>query len=103
MTNLPGGINSPGGQTKEADNEVKGEPDINPEKTECLKASYKKYFEKKSGQTDLYEKAVIICLAKVNKNRQINPEVFYDTEKIKTNLDRMPFSKLLKTLADNPL
>lgn len=83
--------------------EVKGEQDINPEKTKSLKASYRKYFEKKSGQTDLYEKAVIICLAEVKKNRQINLEVFYDREKIKTDLAGMPFITLLKTLADNTL
>lgn len=83
--------------------EVKGEQDINPEKTECLKFSYRKYFENKSSQTYLSEKAVIICLAKVNKNRQITTELFYDKEKIKLNLAGMPFSKLLKALADNTL
>ena len=100
MTNLPGGINSPGGQTKEADNEVKGEPDINPEKTECLKASYSKYFETQKGQSELFDKIVVICIAKVNSNNQITPELFYDKEKITNNFTGKQFATILQELGN---
>ena len=79
--------------------EVKGEPDINPEKTECLTASYSKYFETKKGQSELFDKIVVICIAKVNSSKQITPKLFYDKEKIKKDFKKgETFENILKEL-----
>ena len=80
--------------------EVKGEPDINPEKTECLKASYSKYFETQKGQSELFDKIVVICIAKVNSNNQITPELFYDKEKITNNFTGKQFATILQELGN---
>ena len=80
--------------------EVKGEQDINPEKTECLKASYSKYFETKKGQSELFDKIVVICIAKVDSHKHITSELFYDKEKIKKDFKGEKFENILKELGN---
>lgn len=57
--------------------EVKGEKDINPEKTAMLKGAHKEYFGKSN--ITIFDKPVVISIFKVNTtNGNISHESFYD-------------------------
>ena len=76
--------------------EVKGENDIDVNKTELLRTAYSDYFKDK--KLDLFQQKIVICLAKVN-GELIIPEVFYDKSLL--NLpEGITFTNLLKHLGE---
>jgi hypothetical protein len=77
--------------------EVKGQKDIDPEKTKMLKAAYKDYFEKQQGT--LFDSTLVICVAKVADNGTITHECFYDTRKITAGLKDKSFVEMVKKVS----
>jgi len=78
--------------------EVKGEKDINSEKTEMLKGAYKEYFEKQS--KTLFDKPVIISVFKVNTvSGNITHESFYDTDLFAKDLNSLSVDELVKEIS----
>ena len=75
--------------------EVKGNNDIDDNKTNLLRKAYQDYFTKNE-KSDLFQQKIVICLAKVDENL-ITPEVFCD-ESLKPLLSEKPFNELLKEL-----
>lgn len=81
--------------------EVKGEKDINPEKTEMLKGAYKEYFEKNN--VSIFDKPVVISIFKVNtSNKQISHESFYDDNIFKNDLNLLSVDEMIKEISSLP-
>jgi type III restriction enzyme len=81
--------------------EVKGQNDIDPEKTAMLKAAYENYFEEQNQvkQQSLFTQTIVICVVKVADNDEIGPiECFYDKSKITKDLNTTTFDEILKAL-----
>lgn len=78
--------------------EVKGEKDINPEKTEMLKGAYKEYFDKQ--HATMFDKPVVISIFKVNTaNGNITHDSFYDENIIKEDLTNLTVEELFETIS----
>ena len=78
--------------------EVKGEKDINPNKTEQLKKAYADYFDNLKG--DLFLPKLAIAVWQVNDNNEIINTVYYDKQSFSEDLNNLTASKLLKTLSE---
>jgi hypothetical protein len=76
--------------------EVKGQNDIDPEKTKMLKAAYKDYFEKQQGT--FFCSNIVICVVKVADNGTINHECFYNKELITDDLNTETFEGMIKKI-----
>ena len=78
--------------------EVKGEKDINPEKTEMLKGAYKEYFEKSN--ISIFDKPVVISIFKVNTaNGNISHDSFYDGNYFDRNLNLLSVEELIEEIS----
>ena len=78
--------------------EVKGEKDINPEKTAMLKGAYKEYFEKSN--ITIFDKPVIISIFKVNTtNGNISHESFYDGHYFDRDLNMLSVEELIEEIS----
>ena len=79
--------------------EVKGEKDINPEKTSMLRGAYKEYFEKQN--VSLFDKPVVISIFKVNtSNGNISHESFYNTQSFVKDLNMLSVDELIKEISN---
>ncbi len=79
--------------------EVKGEKDINPEKTEMLKGAYKEYFDKQ--HTTMFDKPVIISIFKVNTtNGNISHNSFYDENVFGEDLNNLTIDELFEVISN---
>lgn len=78
--------------------EVKGEKDINPEKTAMLKGAYKEYFEKSN--ITIFDKPVVISIFKVNTtNGNISHESFYDNHYFEKDLNMLSVQELIEEIS----
>lgn len=79
--------------------EVKGEKDINPDKTSMLRGAYKEYFEKKN--VSLFDKPVVISIFKVNtSNGNITHDSFYNNQYFAKNLNELKVDELIKEISN---
>ena len=76
--------------------EVKGIPDINAEKTELLKKAYEDYF--KNRIDDLFPSNLVIAIWEVGQDNTIHSTVYYDTQGIKEDLNKLTADELLNKL-----
>lgn len=77
--------------------EVKGEKDINPEKTNMLKGAYKEYFDKQN--ISIFDKPVVISIFKVNTtNGNISHDSFYDKSVFNKDLNSLSVDELIKEI-----
>ena len=78
--------------------EVKGEQDINPEKTNLLKGAYKEYFNKQN--LTIFDKPVVISIFKVNTiNGNIAHDCFYDSNLFTKDLNSLSTDELFKEIS----
>ena len=78
--------------------EVKGEKDINSEKTEVLKGAYKEYFNKQN--ITIFDKPVVISIFKVNtSNGDISQTSFYDETLFQKDLNTLSVDELIKEIS----
>ncbi len=77
--------------------EVKSENDIDPEKTAMLQRAYADYFAKK--ELTLFEHPLVISIWKVDENKNINQESFYDRNFIKDDLNTKTYKELINYIA----
>ncbi len=78
--------------------EVKGSKDIDENKTKLLEKAYSSYFENNNMKYGLFEKRLIVCILKVEKDEIITPICFYDKNKLNINIDNVSFRELMKNL-----
>lgn len=79
--------------------EVKGEKDINPEKTNMLRGAYKEYFDKQN--ISIFDKPVVISIFKVNTtNGNIFHESFYDSTRFNKDLNTLSVDELIKEISN---
>lgn len=77
--------------------EVKGDPDIDEEKTALLKKAYADYFE--NNNRNLFSPKLAIAVFQVNKKGSIKFNIFYDKIAIKEDLNKMSVDQLLIKLS----
>ena len=78
--------------------EVKGEKDINIEKTKMLEGAYKDYFEK--GNNTIFDKPVVISIFKVNtSNGNVSHKSFYDEKLFNKDLNALSVEELIKEVS----
>lgn len=78
--------------------EVKGEKDINKEKTEMLRGAYAEYFDRK--QTTLFDVPLVLSIFKVNtKNGNITQESFYDKRFFSKDLNTLSVEELMEEIS----
>lgn len=78
--------------------EVKGDPDIDAEKTTLLKKAYADYFE--NNNRDLFSPKLAIAVFQVNKKGNIKFQIFYDKNAIKENLNQLSVNQLFVQLSN---
>lgn len=76
--------------------EVKGDPDINHEKTELLKKAYEDYF--KNRIDDLFSQKLVIAVWEIDQNNSVKSSVYYDKQAVKEDLNALPAKELLHKL-----
>ncbi len=81
--------------------EVKGENDINEDKTTLLKNAYCSYFENKTTQLSIFDPKLVVCVWHANKESIKKIYTYYDKAKIKDNLEQKTYSQLLEYLSKN--
>lgn len=78
--------------------EVKGEKDINPEKTNMLKGAYQEYFNKSN--ITIFDKPIVFSIFKVNtEKRIINHESFYDKSIFQKDLNSLSLDELIDEIS----
>lgn len=77
--------------------EVKGEKDIDLEKTKLLEKAYQDYFDKDING-DLFKKFVYICVVRAKNEDIMSIDVFYDKKRTIENLNELSFENLIKRL-----
>lgn len=77
--------------------EVKGDPDIDEEKTALLKKAYADYFE--NNTRNLFSPQLAIAVFQVNKKGNIKFDIFYDKVTINDDLNKMSVDLLLNKLS----
>ncbi len=80
--------------------EVKGEKDIDTDKTETLKGAYKKYFDDMGNGKSIFDKPVVISIFKVNtRKREVSHTSFYDKRFFDESLNTLSVEDLIKKIA----
>ena len=78
--------------------EVKGEKDINPEKTNMLKGAYQEYFNKSN--ITIFDKPIVFSIFKVNTEKRIvNHESFYDKSIFQKDLNSLSLDELINEIS----